>query len=170
MDWVDMPITKPLPYFWSFLFFWKIFHDHMWTKWKFTILFGTPKTKKQEEDELVQREKKHLDPLTFKFHVFLISCLFWMILKTMEVPSEILQNLFWRSKTIDWHPKILSSRMQIGHMCQLTSCMWPPSLGKGISCSFLHWFERFLLHKRCQMKGYKMLLSSKSNKALYKDL
>jgi hypothetical protein len=58
MDRVDTP---------SFLSFWKTFHGHMWTKWKFTILLGTPKTKKQEEDELVQREKKHLDPLLSNF-------------------------------------------------------------------------------------------------------
>ncbi len=66
MDRVDTPITKPLPNFWSF--FWKTFHDLGWTEWKFTIFLETPKTKKQEEDELVQREKKHLDPLIFKFH------------------------------------------------------------------------------------------------------
>jgi hypothetical protein len=60
MDRVDMPMTKPLPYFWSFLSFWKTIHDHKWTKWKFTILPRTPKTKKQEEDELVQREKIYI--------------------------------------------------------------------------------------------------------------
>jgi hypothetical protein len=53
---VDTPITKSLPYFWSFLSFWKKIHDQGWTKWKFTIFLGTPKTKKQEEDELVQRK------------------------------------------------------------------------------------------------------------------
>jgi hypothetical protein len=36
-------------------------------------------TKKQEEDELVQGEKKHLDPFIFKFHIFLISYSFWTI-------------------------------------------------------------------------------------------
>jgi hypothetical protein len=94
MDRVDTLITKLLPYFWSCLFFWKTFHDHMWTKWKFTILLETSKTKKQEEDDLVQRKKKHLDPLIFKFHIFLISCLFWTIEKVMEAPFEALQNLF----------------------------------------------------------------------------
>jgi len=69
MDKVDTPIIKPLPYFLSCLFFWKTFHDHGWTKWKFIILFGIPKTNKQEEDELVQRKKKHLDFLTFKIFI-----------------------------------------------------------------------------------------------------
>jgi hypothetical protein len=39
-------------------------------------ILGTPKTKKQKEDELFQREKKQLNPLIFKFHIFLISYLF----------------------------------------------------------------------------------------------
>jgi hypothetical protein len=88
MDKVDTPIIKPLPYFLSCLFFWKTFHDHGWTKWKFIILFGIPKTNKQEEDELVQREKK-----TFRLPYFQISYLFWTIYKTMETPFEVLQNL-----------------------------------------------------------------------------
>jgi hypothetical protein len=33
-------------------------------------------TKNEEEDELVQGEKKHFDYLTFKYHIFFISCLF----------------------------------------------------------------------------------------------
>jgi hypothetical protein len=50
--------------------------------------------KKQEEDELVQGEKKHLDHFIFKFHIFLTSCLLWTVLKTMEAPFEALQNFF----------------------------------------------------------------------------
>jgi hypothetical protein len=33
-------------------------------------------TKNEEEGELVQGEKKHFDYLTFKYHIFFISCLF----------------------------------------------------------------------------------------------
>ncbi len=40
--------------------------------------------------------------------------------------------------------------MQIGHMCQPT-CPWHPSLCEGISYSFLHWFEQFLLHWMCHL-------------------
>ncbi len=39
---------------------------------------------------------------------FCIGCVVWSFLKH-----------FWNAKTIYWHPKILSSEMQIGHMCQL---------------------------------------------------
>ncbi len=67
---------------------------------------------------------------------------------------------------IEWRPRILSSRMQTSHMCQLT-CPWSPSLGKGISCSFLHRFEWLLLHKMRQMKGYKMFLGSKTNREMW---
>ncbi len=76
----------------------------------------------------------------------------------------------WRPNKIYWHPNILSCRMQTSHMCQPTSCPWPHSLGKGISYSFLYRFAWFLLHKMHQMKGYKMFLSSKNNKAIHKDL
>ncbi len=67
---------------------------------------------------------------------------------------------------MEWRPKILSSGMQIGHMCQLT-CPWSPSLGKCISCSFLHWFEWFLLYKMLRMKGYKKFLGSKTNREMW---
>jgi hypothetical protein len=102
-----------------------------------------------------------------------ISCSFlhefeWFLLHWMRHLK--LYKTFWRPKIIEWRQKILSFRMQIGHMCQPTSCTWPPSLGKGISCSFLHRIERFLLHKMCQMKGYKKNLNSKSNRPMYKDL
>jgi hypothetical protein len=33
-------------------------------------------TKNEEEHEFVQGEKKHFDYFTFKYHIFLISCLF----------------------------------------------------------------------------------------------
>jgi hypothetical protein len=112
MDRVDTPITKPLPYFWSFLSFWKMFHDHRWTKWKFTILVGTPKTKKQEEDELVQRGKKTFRPLLFSNF---ISFSFLVVLNN---GIWSFTKPFWSAKTIEWHPKILSSRIQTGHMCQ----------------------------------------------------
>jgi hypothetical protein len=96
-----MPITKPLPYFWSFLSFWKTFHDHMWTKWKFTILFGTPKTKKQEEDELVQREKKTFIPLYIQ-----ISYLphFLFVLNNLKSYGNAIWSFtkpFWSAKTIE---------------------------------------------------------------------
>jgi len=45
--------------------------------------------------------------------------------------------------------------MQTGHMCQPTSCLWPPSLVKDISCSFLHEFEWFLLHWMHHLKLHK---------------
>jgi len=43
---------------------------------KFTIFLETPKTKKQEEDELVQREEKKLKPpyfqISFLLHFFFV--------------------------------------------------------------------------------------------------
>jgi hypothetical protein len=121
-----------------------MFHDHRWMKWKFTILVGTPKTKKQEEDwACSKREKKHLEPPYFQ-----ISYLhhFLFVLNNLKIYRSAIWRFtkpFWSAKTIEWHSKILSSKIQIGHMCQPTSCMWTPSLGKNISCSFFHWFEWF---------------------------
>jgi hypothetical protein len=60
--------------------------------------------------------------------------------------------------------------MQIDHMCQPTSCPWPPSLGKGISCSFLYQFEQFLLHWMCHLRLYKTFFKAKGNKLATKDL
>jgi hypothetical protein len=118
MDRVDMPFTKPLPYFWSFLSFWKTFHDHKWTKWKFTIFLGTPKTKKQEEDEIVQREKN----IIFRPPYFQISYLlhFLFVLNNLKRYGSAIWSFtkpFWNVKTIEWCPKIINSKIQIGHMC-----------------------------------------------------
>jgi hypothetical protein len=46
---------------------------------------------------------------------FWIRCTIWRFTKP-----------FGSAKIIEWCPKILSSRIQIGHMCQPTSCPWPP--------------------------------------------
>jgi hypothetical protein len=86
----------------------------------------------------------------FKFSYFQISCLphFLFILNNFKSYENTIWSFtkpFWNTKTIEWRWKILNSKMQIGHMCKPT-CPWPPSLGKGISCSFLHQFEWFLLH------------------------
>ncbi len=55
----------------------------------------------------------------------------------------------WRFKKINWSaklikccPKILNSRIQIGHMCQPHHAR-DPFNWEGISYSFLHWFGRF---------------------------
>jgi hypothetical protein len=143
------------------LSFWKTFHDHGWTKWKFIILLGIPKTKKQEEDELLQREKK-----TFKLLYFQISYLshFLFVLNNVKNYGSTIWSFtkhFWSAKTIEWHSKILSSRMQIGHICQLT-CPWPLSLGENISYSNFHRFERILLHWMCHLKLYKTFLKCKT--------
>ncbi len=77
-------------------------------------------------------------PFTWRRHIllipssngfFYIGCGIWTFTKPL-----------WSEKTIDLHPKTLSSGMQTGHMCQPT-CPWPPSFGEGISCSFFHQFE-----------------------------
>jgi hypothetical protein len=44
------------------------------TSWNFKTKEAT--TKNEEEDELVQGEKKHSDYLIFKYHILFISCLF----------------------------------------------------------------------------------------------
>jgi hypothetical protein len=143
MDRVDMLITKPLPHFWSFLSFWKTFHDHMWTKQNSTILFGTLKTSKKEEDELVPK-KKTLTPPYFQISYHPHFLFFWNNLQSYGSAIWNFTKPFWSAKTIEWRPKILSSRIQTNHMCQPT-CPWPPSLGKNIPCWILHQFEQFLL-------------------------
>ncbi len=85
-------------------------------------------------------------PFIWRMHIMFKLLSIWMIFVALDAPSKVLQNIFWSEKKIEWHPKILSSKMQIGHTCEPTSCPWLPSLGEGISCSNLHWFEQFLLH------------------------
>ncbi len=134
MDRVDTPITKPLQKFWSFLFFWKTFHDHGWTDSKSTLFLKTPKTKK----------KKHLYTLLSNF----ISSSFFVCFKQFEKLWKHYLKFykpFWNGKILGWCPKILSSKIQTSDNCQCTS-PWPPSLGEHISCSNLHQFEQFLLH------------------------
>ncbi len=50
------------------------------------------------------------------------------------------------------------------------SCLWPPSFGKGISCSFLHRFEWWFLDWMCHLKIYKTFLKCKDNRVISKDL
>ncbi len=74
---VDRPIIKPLPYFGSFLSFWKKFittnepSEDLQFFWNSNNKGVT--TKKQEEDELVQGEKKHLNlfQISYLVHSFI---------------------------------------------------------------------------------------------------
>jgi hypothetical protein len=117
-------------------------------------------------------------PITKPFHIFEFSCLFWKAFHNHRWTKWIffaLNNFknygnaiwsftkpFWNAETIKWHPKILSSRIQTSHMCQSSSCLWPPSLGKCISCSFLCWLEQFFLHWIHHLKFYKTFLNTKT--------
>jgi hypothetical protein len=69
-----------------------------------------------------------LNPLIFKFHIFFISC-YLDNLKSYESSIWSFTKPFSSAKTIKWHPKILSSKMKIGHMYKPT-CPWPLSFGK----------------------------------------
>jgi hypothetical protein len=116
------------------------------------------------------KEKKK----TFRPPCFQISYLphFLFVLNNLKSYGSFIWNFtksFSSAKTIEWRPKILSSKMQIGHMCQPT-CPWPSSLGKDISCSFLHQFEHFLLSWTCHLKLYKNKLKCKDNRVTSKDL
>jgi hypothetical protein len=98
---------------------------------------------------------------TFRSPYFQISYLlhFLFVLNNLKSYGSVIWSFtkpFWSAKTIEWCPKILSFRMQTGHMCQPT-CPWPPSLGEGIYWSFLHWFEWFLLQWMCHLKVFKKL-------------
>jgi len=82
-----------------------------------------------------------MTPFTWRRHILVIFPLIWVIFVTLQ---SILKFKYNRMTFKD----LLSYKMQTSHMCQPT-CPWPPSLGEGISWSFLHRFEWFLLHWMC---------------------
>jgi len=141
MDRVDTLITKPLPYFWSFFFLENISWPHVNqvkiynTSWNF-------KNKEARRGWACSKEKKTIRTPYFQIS-YLSHILF--VLNNLKSYGNIIWSFtkdFWNAKTIKWRPKILSTIMQIGHMCQPT-CPWPPSFREDIFCSFLHRFEWF---------------------------
>jgi hypothetical protein len=120
-------------------------------------LLELQKQRNQKRIELVQRGKKNLEPPYFQIS-YLYHFLF--VLNNLKIYRSAIWRFikpFWSAKTIEWHSKILSSKIQIGHMCQPISCMWASLLGKNISYSFFHWFEWFFLHWMCHLKLYKTI-------------
>ncbi len=82
-----------------------------------------------------------MTPFIWRRHILVIFPLIWVIFVTLQ---NILKFKYNRMTFKD----LLSYKMQTSHMCQPT-CPWPLSLGEGISWSFLHRFEWFLLHWMC---------------------
>jgi hypothetical protein len=58
-----MFITKHLSYLWSFLSYWKDFHDNGWAKWKFTIFVGFQQQRRKNKMSLFKEEKNIYSPL-----------------------------------------------------------------------------------------------------------
>ncbi len=86
----------------------------------------------------------------------------------MEVSFETLQHLF---KCKDNRVTSKDLKLQNANWLYVsTTCPWPSSLGKDISCSFLHQFEHFLLSWMCHLKLYKKQLKCKDNRVTSKDL
>jgi hypothetical protein len=163
MDRVDTPITKPLPYFWSFLLFWKTFDDHMWTKWKFTILLKTSKQRSKKRMNLF-KEKKTFRPIYFQ-----ISYLphFLFVLNNLKSYGNTIwsfTNPFWSAKTIKWRPKILSTIMQTGHMCKPTSCHDPLHLKKTYLVHFFINLNDFCCIKCAKWRVIKWFWAPKETK------
>jgi hypothetical protein len=80
-----------------------------------------------------------------------------MIFVALDVPFETLPKKNWSAKTIKWRPKILSSKIQTSHMCQPHHAC-DPFTWKGISYSFLPWFEWFFFALDAPFEALQKLL------------
>jgi len=69
-------------------------------------------------------------PLHLERHILLIPSLIWMIFFCIRCTIWSFTKTFGNAKTIECYLKISSSKMQIGHMCQPTSCHDPLHLEK----------------------------------------
>jgi len=65
-------------------------------------------------------------------------------------------------KTIEWHSKILSSRIQTNHMCQPHHAHDPFHLEKAYFAYFFINLNKFFLHCMCHLKLYKTFWSAKT--------
>jgi len=121
------------------------------------------KNKEARRGWACSKEKKTFRPLYFQIS-YLPHILF--VLNNLKNYGNTIWSFTKKNssaKTIKWCPKILSTIMQNGHMCQPT-CPCPASFRKNIFCSFLHRFEWFLLHWMCHLKFYKKIGSAKEIK------
>ncbi len=64
----------------------------------------------------------HIMPMTpfiWRMHILFKPLSIWTIFVALVAPSKVLQHIFWNAKTIEWHPKISSSKMQTSHICHI---------------------------------------------------